>query len=383
MAEGIRCRSSLPSLVILWVAVAVYIWAGGTILRGIELAPEKQTAEDYCVKIDLLMNGLVPDQRARLSILLNKLIGTGICRAPLCKMQTLPNVAVSYELLGDMNCSAFMTGHKDSFAKTIEGSFALMDESSGVPAAVSIQGCTESGTDGRRRLGSVALTLDSVIKSNTMDAIQKLSKACDDDVAFSEAYETSLVAVLNETVAAGGEVPSWSTTPITFEVKPLEVPQGSPMMVIDQTQLDTYPASMFSQPGKAPGEALDGFAVLDPVTGTFAPLTAPASAAAEVVIQTAPTCRRRLAESSSFELPESPPSSSSELELGDSISSHSEGEGKDEEEKGRRLLNYFDEAGVDIAAVLYFTHFFLYQLHPQRIYGLTARNGPIGLLCRL
>jgi hypothetical protein len=69
--------------------------------------------------------------------------------------------------------------------------------------------------------------------------------------------------------------------------------------------------------------------------------------------------------------------------VSDSISSHSEGEGKDEEEKGRRLLNYFDDAGVDIAAVLYFTHVFMFRLHPQRIYGLTARNGPIGLLCRL
>jgi hypothetical protein len=46
------------------------------------------------------------------------------------------------------------------------------------------------------------------------------------------------------------------------------------------------------------------------------------------------------------ELPASPPSSS-ELELGDSISLYSEGKG--EEEKGPLQLNYFDDAGADIS----------------------------------
>jgi hypothetical protein len=36
---------------------------------------------------------------------------------------------------------------------------------------------------------------------------------------------------------------------------------------VDPTEIDSYPGAIFKQPGKSPGEPLDGFAAIDPLTG--------------------------------------------------------------------------------------------------------------------
>ena len=64
-------------------------------------------AADYCVKVDMLLSGMAAGQRRRFATLLNTLVGTGMCRAPSCKPQILPNVAMKYTL-PDATCSEFM-----------------------------------------------------------------------------------------------------------------------------------------------------------------------------------------------------------------------------------------------------------------------------------
>jgi hypothetical protein len=62
---------------------------------------------NYCVKVDMLLSGMAAGQRRRFTTLLNTLIGAGICRAPSCKPQILPSVAMQYTLPG-ATCDAFM-----------------------------------------------------------------------------------------------------------------------------------------------------------------------------------------------------------------------------------------------------------------------------------
>ena len=73
---------------------------------------------------------------------------------------------------------------------------------------------------------------------------------------------------------------------LTAEMQPQERIRGQPMMVFDLDELDTYPGAIFSQPGKAPGETLDGFVAVDPDTGEFLPIAAPAPGQATVEVAT-------------------------------------------------------------------------------------------------
>ena len=61
-------------LLLAWLCVGTYILFGGYTLREIELSTEIQVATDYCIKVDMLLNGLTPDQRTRFSVLLNKMV---------------------------------------------------------------------------------------------------------------------------------------------------------------------------------------------------------------------------------------------------------------------------------------------------------------------
>ena len=76
-------------------------------LSSLEFTKLYSPTADYCVKVDMLLSGMAAGQRRRFATLLNTLVGTGMCRAPSCKPQILPNVAMKYTL-PDAICSEFM-----------------------------------------------------------------------------------------------------------------------------------------------------------------------------------------------------------------------------------------------------------------------------------
>lgn len=215
------------------------------------------------------MNGLVPDQRARFSELLNIMVDAGLCRAPLCVMTPLPYIPVTYALMGT-TCQVFQE-KEDAFASTIASTFALMGI--GVPALVSMDGCTDIGNAvGGRQLASdnTGVSLKVKIKSDTKEAIDQITRACDDPNEFAAKYK--------ESVAANSDFDSPPMDPANIKREAVVTPKGKAMKVLDVTMLDSYPASMFKNPAAKPGEPLPGLAAVDPVTGAIGPIKAPATA---------------------------------------------------------------------------------------------------------
>ena len=97
----------------------------------------------------MLVSGMAAGQRRRFATLLNTLIGAGMCRAPACKPQILPSVAMKYTL-PDATCDEFMLDeskvplcssflsheswvvfifsiflHQDAFVEAIETAFTI------------------------------------------------------------------------------------------------------------------------------------------------------------------------------------------------------------------------------------------------------------------
>ena len=85
---------------------------------------------------------------------------------------------------------------------------------------------------------------------------------------------------------------AWSAENMSFSVDGLQTPVGEPVMVIDASQIDSYPGTIFQQPDKAPGEPLDGFAALDPATGKISRLKATAAQSSAVAVAACSPQRR-------------------------------------------------------------------------------------------
>ena len=146
------------------------------------------------------------------------------------------------------------------------------------------------------------ITVDTSIKSDTKEAVDEITRACEEDLVVLLSYFDASRRRLLQVVEGGlmhsdntrrldrmlrGGITAAFIPPDTS--KPL---RGLPMMVVDVTSLDTYPGAIFQQPGKTPGEPLDGFAAVDPVTGAFLPIAAPAPGQGTAEIALPPSCRR-------------------------------------------------------------------------------------------
>ena len=293
---------TLVGLLLGWAAIALYIYAGGVALRRMELEHERKTATDYCVKVDALLSGLAPAQRRRFSTLLNTLVGRGMCRAPLCKAQVLPNVQVSFNLATNLDCFVFMQSYQAAFTGTVEKAFSVMPETGDVLAIVNVLECVDvrrgRGAKGRILTGENAtsanlttISLTATVRSDTMQAVERINEASKDQATFMRYYKRCLKGEL----AGCGSGPrerrrlanAWSAENMSFSVDGLQTPVGEPVMVIDASQIDSYPGTIFQQPDKAPGEPLDGFAALDPATGKISRLKATAAQSSAVAVAAA------------------------------------------------------------------------------------------------
>jgi hypothetical protein len=253
--------TTLFTLAAAWGMIGGYVFLGGKVLNSLELQAEKDAATDYCVKIDMLLSGLGAGQRKRFSALLNTLVGSGMCRAPICKPQVLPSVSMMYNLQSS-NCSAFMGSTKDSFVESIEAAFLKHPQTMRYPISVEVTSCTDADNSMLRFLAPSSITLAATISSDTGEAINRITEVCEDEASFMIFYNASR----RRRLQANG---------LSAVLQPPKPVTGQPMMVVDVTSLDTYPGSVFQQPGKAPGEPLDGFAAVDPVTGSFLPIAMP------------------------------------------------------------------------------------------------------------
>ena len=180
-----------------------------------------------------------------------------MCRAPLCKMTVLPNLPISYAVTTELSCPDFMANHSAAFGETVAVS---LDPD--VPATVYVVRCISSG-DGRRLNDGGKKMLEVSISSDTMDAMDKISSYCQ-DASYTRSFTESL-ALLDNTVFELSSI----------NVEEMKEPEGVPIMIMDASALDSYPASMFKDPLKVPGQALDGFAAVDAATGVIMPLVAP------------------------------------------------------------------------------------------------------------
>ena len=135
---------TLASLIACWCLTGGYVYLGGRILNRLELQAEKDAATDYCTKIDMLLAGLNHGQRKRFSSLLNTLIGAGMCRAPACKPQPLPTIAMKYTLQ-DSTCNAFLGDVEGAFVESIEAAFHKHPLTLRHPVSVEITACTDVG----------------------------------------------------------------------------------------------------------------------------------------------------------------------------------------------------------------------------------------------
>ena len=187
---------TLASLIACWCLTGGYVYLGGRILNRLELQTEKDAATDYCTKIDMLLTGLNHGQRKRFSSLLNTLIGAGMCRAPACKPQPLPTIAMKYTLQ-DSTCSAFWGDVEGAFVESIEAAFHKHLESIEArsphlrhPLSVEVTACTDVGwqanstrwlANGTRRLSSTSTSIELAarIRSDTKEAVD-LKKKLDD-----------------------------------------------------------------------------------------------------------------------------------------------------------------------------------------------------------
>jgi hypothetical protein len=190
-------------------------------------------------------------------------------------MTPLPYVPVSYALETFDKCDGFML---DAFKDTISSTFAVMGID--VPAQVEIAKCTDIPATGSRGLQGassrhVGLMLDVHIKSDTKDAVDKITKAVGDPVSFAKAYNTSATQVMQSGNFPGFVSPAMD--PAKIERGAITTPKGMPIKVLDVTMLDSYPASMFKNPAAQPGEPLPGLAAVDPETGVIGPIKAPQS----------------------------------------------------------------------------------------------------------
>jgi hypothetical protein len=252
-------------IVVAWLFVVAYIYAGGVALKSFELNAEKVRAREYCVMIDKLMIDLVPAQRRQFSNMLDSMIDAGMCRAPHCKMMVLPELAIEYRVVTSLGCSDFVNYEKSSFVAAVRSS---IDPT--LQAKVSVRGCSATNIGGRR-LGDASIKLDVIISSDTIHSMDKIVEVCR-NAEYSKSF-TDVLDAANTTAFAVSAIQTMG----------LENPAGEPIMMMDASELDSFPASMFHDPAKAPGEALDGFMAVDKTTGAAVPLAARARGATGTV----------------------------------------------------------------------------------------------------
>jgi hypothetical protein len=260
------CRRFWQAIDILvaWAVVSTYIYVGGIAHKSFEINAEMARTRAYCVKIDMLMQSLAVSQRKSFSTLLDMMVDSGMCRAPLCKLTPLPLLPVDYAFIASVGCPEFMANHTTSFEATVLSSLDLT-----MPAKVVVDGChhNHNSHDDERRLNENEsdITLEVIISSDTMEAMDTINNICHDSANYIKSFAAALEAA-NHT----------RLTRLSYlEAHALHEPKGSPMMLLDVSNLDSYPASMFNDPNKSPGEPLDGFAAYDLSTGAVAPLVAP------------------------------------------------------------------------------------------------------------
>jgi hypothetical protein len=185
------------------------------------------------------------------------------------------------KVVSTVSCEEFnqYAYHREDFAERITGAYKEMDI--GVPVLLSIESCNRSEIaywaerrglqdDGVPQLINYYVnTITTKVKSNTMHAMRKLAKAHDDGVrgTFVDVFNGFMTrpadnSTENNTTSAH---PLSKTVFIELQSATASFndhwyyPPGVATMIIDSSELASYPASMFKDPTKEAGAALVGF----------------------------------------------------------------------------------------------------------------------------